>query len=162
MKNERISGRSRKPGLPELTPVERQIYEMCVKAAEENRELDSTEIMATQIGANSYSTVPGILKRLERKGWISRSVFQKGRQVCVTATGRCTVPPRDQTPHWRLLYDRSRDSTPTLPGHTVARMVPTLMTYLDRMMREENLTLQSAQLTLMARGAQHRDEEKGQ
>lgn len=149
------------PGLPPLTPVEQQIFEMCYAAAEEGRELDSTEAMATRIGANSFSTVPGILKRLERKGWISRSVFQKGRQVCITATGRCTIAPRDTTPHWRRIVDRSKDSTPTLPRHTVARTVPTLMTYLDKMMREENLTLEAAQITLMARGMQHRESERG-
>lgn len=154
------SGKRRQPGLPALTPVEQRIYEMCVAAANEGRELDSTEVMATKIGANSFSTVPGILKRLERKGWISRSVFQKGRQVCIKASGRCTVAPRDQTPHWRLIVERSKDSTPTLPRHTVAHNMPTLMSYIDRMMREENLTLQGAQITLMARGMQHREAER--
>lgn len=153
---------SRQPGLPDLTPVERQIYEMCVTAANEGRELDSTEIMATRIGANSFSTVPGILKRLERKGWITRSVFQKGRQVCIVQSGRCTIAPPDQTPHWRLIVDRSKDSTPTIARHTIAQTVPALMTYLDRMMREENLTLQAAQIMLMSRGMAHREAEKNQ
>jgi SOS-response transcriptional repressor LexA len=150
------------PGLLELTPIERSIYEMCVAAANENRPLDSTEVMAEAIGANSYSTVPGILKRLEKKGWITRSVFQKGRQVCITATGRCTVPPRDQTPHWRLIYAKSKDSTPTLPRHTVAQTVPGLMAYIEKMMREENLTFQTAQVALMSMGVQLRETERNQ
>jgi SOS-response transcriptional repressor LexA len=149
----------RQPSLPELTPIERSIYEMCVAAACENRPLDSTETMAEAIGANSYSTVPGILKRLEKKGWITRSIFQKGRQVCITATGRCTIPPRDQTPHWRLIYAKSKDSTPTLPRHTVADTIPGLMAYIDKMMREENLTFQTAQIALMSMGVQLRETE---
>lgn len=149
-------------GLPDLTPVERRVYEICVAAADSGRPLDSTEDMGAAIGATSFSTVPGILKRLERKGWIRRSVFQKGRQVCITASGRCTTAPHDQTPHWRIVYNRSRDSTPTLPRHSVAQTVPTLMAYLDKMMREENLTLEDAQMALMARGMQHRETERSQ
>lgn len=148
------------PGLPALTVIERRIYEMCVEAAESGRELDSIEAMTVAIGATGVSTVPGIMKRLETKGWITRSVFQKGRQVCITATGKCSIPPRNVTPHWRLSYERSKDSTPTLPRHKVANTVPTIMAYLDRMMREDNLTLETAQLTLMARGMQHREEER--
>jgi hypothetical protein len=158
---ERVGKTPRRPGLEPLTPIEQRVYDICVAAADAGRPLDSGEAMTEMIGAAGVSTVPGILKRLERKGWITRSVFQRGRQVCITATGRCTVPPRDQTPHWRTVYDKSRDSTPTQPRHTIAQTMPTLMTYLDKMMSEENMTFATAQIALMARGMQHRESERG-
>lgn len=66
-----------------------------------------------RIGATGVATVPGILKRLEAKGLISRNIFQRGRQVCITATGQCTAPPNDTSPHWRL---RDRSNDPPVPA----------------------------------------------
>lgn len=84
-----------------LTPIERRVLEICEQAAEEGRELDSIETMTEAIGATGVSTVPGIMKRLEGKGFISRTVYQKGRRVCISATGKCTLPPNNTAPHWR-------------------------------------------------------------
>jgi hypothetical protein len=85
---------------------------MCVKAAAEGRELDPIEDMRMALGALSYSTIPGIMKRLEAKGYISRTVYQRGRQVCIAATGKCTAEPRNTAPHWRFRTDRT--PTPTI------------------------------------------------
>jgi hypothetical protein len=85
-----------------LTAIEKRVLEICVQAAEEGRELDSIEDMRQAIGAVSYSTVPGVMKRLEAKGYIERTIFQKGRQVCIPSTGKCTALPANTAPHWRL------------------------------------------------------------
>jgi SOS-response transcriptional repressor LexA len=89
-----------------LTPIEQRVLEICDRAAEEGRELDSTESMTAAIGATGVSTIPGILKRLEAKGYIDRTVYQRGRRVCIAATGKCTIPPRNTAPHWRERTDR--------------------------------------------------------
>jgi hypothetical protein len=91
---------------PPLSPIEQAVLGVCEKAAAEGRELDSIEDMRMELGALSYSTVPGVMKRLEEKGYITRQIFQRGRLVCITSTGQCTAPPRDQTPHWRVRTDR--------------------------------------------------------
>lgn len=91
-----------------LSAIEAQVLDICTRAAEEGRPLEPTEIIMEQIGANGVATVPGVLKRLEAKGLITRNVYQRGRQVCIVATGECTAPPNDTSPHWRL-RDRSND-----------------------------------------------------
>jgi SOS-response transcriptional repressor LexA len=89
-----------------LTAVEQRVYEICVRAAEEGRELDSIEDMRMELGALSYSTIPGIMKRLEEKGYISRTIYQKGRRVCITSSGQCTTDPSNTAPHWRLRTEK--------------------------------------------------------
>lgn len=90
-----------------LTPIELRVLDICDRAAREGRELDSIEDMRMALGALSYSTVPGIMKRLEAKGYISRTVYQRGRQVCITATGKCTAAPNNLAPHWRFRTDNA-------------------------------------------------------
>jgi DNA-binding Lrp family transcriptional regulator len=85
-----------------LSPIERRVLEICEQAADDGRELDSIESMAAAIGASGVATVPGIMKRLEAKGYITRTVYQKGRRVCIAATGKCTATPRNTAPHWRM------------------------------------------------------------
>ena len=149
------------PGLSPLTVTESIALECIRQIIAEGRRVTNAEICAA-IGSDNIDggTGPGVLKRLERKGYITRAIHQRGMQVCDTFTGKCSAPPANTAPHWRLIYDRSRDSTPSLPRHKVSSTVPTLMAYLDKMMREENITLETAQLTLMARGMQQREEER--
>lgn len=92
-----------------LTAIERAVFDFCERAAREGRPLEPTETIMEAIGATGSATIPGILKRLERKGYISRTIYQRGRKVCITATGQCTLPPNDTSPHWRL-RDRSQDA----------------------------------------------------
>lgn len=82
-----------------LSFVEQRVLDICKRAALESRELDSIESMTTEIGANGVATVPGIMKRLEEKGYITRTIYQKGRVVCIN--GVCTLPPKNLAPHWR-------------------------------------------------------------
>lgn len=95
-----------------LSPIEQRVLEICKRAADEGRELDSIEDMRMELGALSYSTVPGIMKRLEAKGHISRRIYQRGRVVCIAATGQCTAEPSNQAPHWRFRTDQPQ--TPTI------------------------------------------------
>lgn len=95
-----------------LTPIEQRVLDICESAARDGRELDSIEDMRMTLGALSYSTVPGIMKRLEAKGLITRRIYQKGRVVCIAATGKCTAEPRNTAPHWRFRTDRT--PTPTI------------------------------------------------
>ena len=84
-----------------LTAIEKHVYELCVVAANEGRELEPTDAIMERVGATGVATIPGVLKRLEAKGYITRTIYQKGRRVCITASGKCTLPPRNTAPHWR-------------------------------------------------------------
>ena len=88
-----------------LTPIERRVLSFCQSAAAEGRQLEPVETIMKAIGAQSYSTVPGIMRRLEQKGYITRTVYQRGRTVCIAATGQCTLPPSNLAPHWRFRTD---------------------------------------------------------
>jgi hypothetical protein len=85
-----------------LTTVERIVLERCRAAAAAGEKAPSIEELSSEIGATGVATVPGIMKRLEAKGYITRQIFQRGRIVCIAATGQCTAPPKDTSPHWRL------------------------------------------------------------
>lgn len=102
----RVKGRSFTLFQVPLTTVEQRVYDQCREAAAKGLPAPSIEELTAEIGASGVSTVPGIMKRLEAKGYITRQIFQRGRIVCISATGQCTLPPRDQTPHWRVRTER--------------------------------------------------------
>jgi hypothetical protein len=91
---------------PTLSFVEQRIYDLYVTAAAEGRPAPSIDDLSRAIDAQGAATIPGITRRLEEKGYITRQIYQRGRMVCITATGQCTLPPNDQTPHWRFRTDR--------------------------------------------------------
>ncbi len=64
------------------------------------------------IGSYGAGNVPGILKRLETKGHIERTFYQRGVQVCVD--GVCTAPPPNQSTHWRQRPAAERCPLPTI------------------------------------------------
>lgn len=88
-----------------LTPIERIALECLKQIAGDGRQATQAEILAA-IGSQAVATAPGIVRRLEQKGYITRSQFQRGFQVCIVETGQCTTPPHDTSPHWRLRTDR--------------------------------------------------------
>jgi hypothetical protein len=122
---------------PALTPIERQVFERCHRAAAAGLPAPSTEDLTAAIGASGFSTVPGILKRLEAKGYITREIYQRGRVVCITATGQCTMPPNDQTPHWRQRPDRI--PSPTI--QPVREKAPDVAAMIEREARLNNRPL---------------------
>ena len=89
-----------------LTSIERDVLEICWRAAAENRVLDSQEDIAEVMGFQSPSSAADVMRRLETKGYIRRQLYQRGRQVCIVATGQCTAPPSNTAPHWRLRTER--------------------------------------------------------
>jgi hypothetical protein len=91
---------------PPLTPIEQRVFDCYQRAARLGAPAPSTEEMTEMIGALSDSTIPGITRRIEEKGYITRQIFQRGRVICIAETGHCTAPPNDTSPHWRLRADR--------------------------------------------------------
>jgi hypothetical protein len=85
-----------------LTPVERTALEWCRHAAENGEPVTRADICRA-IGSDNHEggTGPGVLNRLERKGYIKRTFYQRGVQVCITATGQCTATPMSTATHWR-------------------------------------------------------------
>jgi hypothetical protein len=102
----------------ELSQIERDVFAICIAAASENRPLDSTEEIMGKLNLGGFSTVPGVLLRLEQKGMIARTVYQKGRQVRIIATGQCTAAPANTAPHWR---NRDRSEDPPVPAIHLVR-----------------------------------------
>jgi hypothetical protein len=95
-----------------LTPVEQSALALCRQRAAEGKSVTQLDITLA-IGSQNFtgSTAAGVLNRLERKGHIERTYYQRGVQVCITETGECTAPPSCQSTHWR---DRDQD-VPTPP-----------------------------------------------
>jgi hypothetical protein len=93
--------------LPPLTFIEQRVLDICIADAKAGRQLRPNDEIAAEIGATGAGTVPGILLRIEQKGYISREIYQRGRRVCIEATGHCTLPPACTVPHWRTITDRA-------------------------------------------------------
>lgn len=86
----------------ELTPIEAAVLSACDRAARSGSPIHQVDIAAAAGSSALWGgTAPGILKRLETKGYITRSVYQRGVQVCIVSTGQCTSPPANTAPHWR-------------------------------------------------------------
>jgi hypothetical protein len=115
-----------------LSQIERDILGLCARAAADGRQLESIEEMMGMFGFSSYSTIPGIMRRLEAKGFITRRIFQRGRQVCITATGQCSAPPACTAPHWRL----RAETPPTPPVQQVRQKWPSLSAAIEQEARQ--------------------------
>jgi hypothetical protein len=89
-----------------LTVTESIALECVRQIAREQRQATNAEICAA-IGSENYEggTAPGVLRRLEEKGYVSRTMYQRGFQVRIVATGEQTAPPRNTAPHWRTRSD---------------------------------------------------------
>lgn len=133
-----IQGKHFSLGNPPLTVVEQRVYDSYCDAAANGSPAPSIEELAREIGATGVATVPGITKRLEEKGYITRQVYQRGRMVCIVATGQCTLPPKDQTPHWRTRTDR----VPAPAIQAIRQRMPSTSAEIERDARERNISLQ--------------------
>lgn len=96
-----------------LTAIESIALESLKQIASEGRRATQPELCAATGVAYQSGAITGILNRLERKGHITRQIFQRGMIVCIAETGQCTAPPSDTSPHWRL---RDRSSDPPAPA----------------------------------------------
>ncbi len=122
---------------PPLTVNEKIAFECLKQIAAEGRCATQAELCAAVGVGYQQGTMPAMLQRMERKGYITRTVFQRGMIVCLTDLGICTAPPKDQSPHWR---DRPKaDPVPTPAIHLV-RNLP-IAAQLEQDARAEGKTL---------------------
>lgn len=87
---------------PPLSPVENTALEFCRSRALAGLPVTRADI-AIAIGSQNLwgGTAPGVLNRLEQKGYITRTYYQRGVQVCDVESGLCTAPPACRATHWR-------------------------------------------------------------
>ncbi len=123
----------------ELTPIEQSVMDFCKRAAAEGRPLESADTIAAAIGATGVSTVAGIMKRLEQKGYITRQIFQRGRVVCIAETGQCSLPPNDTSPHWRL----RTENVPAPAIQAVRERAPSVMVMVEKYAKLEGCDTQT-------------------
>ena len=134
-----------------LTISERTVLEYVERAAEQNRELEPNDEIGDALGFSGTGTVRGIILRLERKGYVKVRSYQRGRAVFAVRINKWTRPPLCLVPHWRTIAQKSYKETPTQPPQRLMQ-VPTVMEAVDSLMKERAMTMQEAQVTLMAYG----------
>jgi len=86
----------------EMTPNETVIYDALCEAAAKSLPCPNYLDLNEMIGAESSSTSPSIVKRLELRGLIEVVRFQRFRTVKITATGQWTMKAANQqttSPH---------------------------------------------------------------
>jgi len=91
-----------------------------VAAAEQGLPKPSIEELADLCGVSNSGAIPDMTRRLEAMGLITRTVFQRGSQICIVKSGKCTAMPKNTTPHWR---DRPRE-TPSVLIKTIKNRQP--------------------------------------
>lgn len=114
---------------PLLSPVEKTALALCAERARRQQPITQLDLtIAVGSGNWTGSTAAGILNRLERKGYIERTYYQRGVQVCIVETGECTAPPTNQATHWR---DRD-EPVQTPPIHELRKYKPHATTIIER------------------------------
>lgn len=93
------------------TPFDREkakeaVFQCIDQAAELGVMCPTADDLAEASGVQSVSTTVALMHILEDEGRISVQRYQKSRMVTITATGKSTAEPANQTPHWR---ERPRD-----------------------------------------------------
>lgn len=137
------------PELQALSPVEKTALCFIREKAMRNEQVTRADI-AIAIGSQNLwgGTAPGVLNRLEEKGYITRTYYQRGLQVCDVETGLCTAPPACRATHWRL---RTED-TPTPPLHAVRTRSPDLAAVVESEARKANISLPEFLMDLVYNG----------
>lgn len=126
----------RRDVLAPLTAVESIAFQAIKQIISEGRQATKAEICAA-IGSDNYDggTVPGIIKRLETKGYVTRSIYQRGFQVCIG--DQCSAAPSDTSPHWR-----QREAAVPIPAiQAVRQKAPELAALIEREARARNRPL---------------------
>lgn len=132
-----------------LSPVERTALEFIRKQAAEGKQVTRADI-AIAIGSQNLwgGTAPGVLNRLEEKGYITRTFYQRGLQVCDVETGQCTAPPASRAVHWRHRPER----VPTMPLHAVRDRNMPVAHVIEAEARRQGKSLQDFQMELLLNG----------
>lgn len=100
----------------EMTPNETIVYDALCEAASLGAVCPNYLDLNELIGAESSSTSPSIVKRLEDRGFIRVQRWQRFRQVTICATGESTMKsPNQKTdrPHTPRGYGASRSPAPS-------------------------------------------------
>jgi len=120
---------NREDDSPPLSAVEQTALEFCKSRAEQGLPVTRADI-AIAIGSQNLwgGTAPGVLNRLEQKGYITRTYYQRGVQVCIAETGECTAPPACRATHWR---NRDQD-VQTPPLHAIRQHRPTAVRVIEQ------------------------------
>jgi predicted MarR family transcription regulator len=136
-------------GSNDLSPVERTALEFIRKRAAENKPVTRADI-AIAIGSQNLwgGTAPGVLNRLEAKGHITRTYYQRGLQVCDVKTGKCTAAPASRATHWR---QRTED-VQTPPLHALRQRRPALTRVIEQEASKLNIALPDFLMDLVANG----------
>jgi hypothetical protein len=135
----------------DLSANERNVLLYCERAAREDRLLEGVEDMAFELKLEGTGAIRNIMVRLEAKGFIKNRCFQRGRQVYVASLDKWTKEPANTTPHWKHVYEQSKNNTPTLPRKRIEE-ASTVMAAVTRLMREKNISMPEAQIMLMSFG----------
>lgn len=136
-------------GQPGLSPVERTALEFIRSKAEAGEPVTRADI-AIAIGSQNLwgGTAPGVLNRLEAKGYITRTFYQRGLQVCDVTTGKCTAPPASRAVHWRNREER----VATMPGHELRKRSMPAGLLIEHEARKAGKSLQDFQMELILNG----------
>ncbi len=135
--------------LPPLSAVERTALELCRERADLELPITQADIAAA-IGSQNFSggTAPGVLNRLEGKGYITRTFFQRGVQVCIPETGQCTAPPSCTAAHWR----NRKEKVQSPPPRAVRVQNPSAAVIIEREARAANIPIQEFLMDLVFNG----------
>tara|TARA_Y100001934_G_C12370493_1_gene786006 strand:- start:1093 stop:1425 length:333 start_codon:yes stop_codon:yes gene_type:complete len=80
----------------ELNEFETITYRMIEAAARDNKPCPSNLDIEMELGCNSTSVAPTVVKMLETKGLIRVTRYQRAREVEIIKTGQSTAPHPDR------------------------------------------------------------------
>jgi hypothetical protein len=133
-----------------LSAVERTALRICQDAAAKGEPI-TQDIIREAVGSVNFtgSTSAHILNRLEEKGYITRTFYQRGVQVCIKATGQCTLPPRNTAPHWR----HRTESAPAPTIQTIRERSQSVASWMEARARREGKSLHEFAIDCVYAGA---------
>ena len=136
-------------GQPALSAVEQTALDFIRSKAAAGEPVTRADI-AIAIGSQNLwgGTAPGVLNRLEAKGYITRTFYQRGLQVCCAKTGQCTAPPQSRATHWR----NREEKVATMPGHEIKRRSLPVGLVIEMEARKAGYSLQDFQMMLILNG----------
>lgn len=109
-----VCPRSMETTMPPLTNFEKIAYRMIQHAAAHGLPCPTNLDIEIELGCNSTSIAPVVVRRLEEKGYITVTRYQRAREVTITETGQSTARhPQRKT---------NRKHVPRGPGSAVGKI----------------------------------------
>lgn len=100
--------------MPDLTNYEQTVLRMIEVAAEAGLPCPSNLDIEMELGCNSTSVAPVVVRRLEEKGFIIVTRYQRAREITVASTGLSTARHPQRT--------TNRKHVPRGSGSAVGRL----------------------------------------